>query len=617
MVAAATTVQRQTFYWVGSNTAMINAGFSQVPAGSTVGYGFSGPWGYQASFGTLFPTTATGDVYWGDKDNWMVQVRGATLTTTNNPTTSSTGGFSGGASAGVNLSSISSNNQKGYYWKPATRIPHRGDTVIFKYIPQDHVSGLTFTAPLSPCLFGGRGNSGGNMWIGDLSGGMTTGNANAVGPIRKVLVDRSYFEMGGTGGMLQGKVPYPGFFWGIPEYVGGATADGIHFGGLNVNAQFVDIFGPGVTSFGVDPARNFTDPHGIYINDVENCTDLHVRSMNFVTYGGTCNNMIFDSHISTGLTGFRSEGVERIELPFSGSSGANFGYIHTKNAILDTLNITPTLWNARTIIEDPGNQLQNIVYGPHTTRGQCPVTYYGISVNTIEMKPTARIGGLPSDLGDGSYQNADFEAGTVAQITSGPFFTYGFRKTCGLYVGGYTADPLGAFGSSDRIEIQTLKFSGENDSWGDAINANPSYSSNFYKSFNNCFFANSGMTIQNIELFDGSFAVSHAYDGGNTYDFDYENQAIGISAGFVGSGSHMDMRHPEDQEFSNVFLGDSSSSDPNRGLLFFGGNTPNYLISFAPTQYVKFGPPVTGQTGAASSTTERSRTIRRVLPNRD
>ena len=88
MVAASTTVERQTFYWVGSNTAMVNAGFSQVPAGSTVGYGFSGPWGYDSAFNLSFPSVATGDVYWGDAKNWMIQVRGVTLTTTPNPTAS-------------------------------------------------------------------------------------------------------------------------------------------------------------------------------------------------------------------------------------------------------------------------------------------------------------------------------------------------------------------------------------------------------------------------------------------------------------------------------------------------------------------------------------------------
>lgn len=605
MVAASTTVERQTFYWVGSNKAMINAGFSQVPAGSTTGYGFSGPWGYQASFGTLFPTTATGDVYWGDKDNWMVQVRGATLTTAKNLTASSTGGFSGGASAGVNLNAITLNNQKGYFWKPATRVPHRGDTVIFKYIPVDHLAGLTFTAPLSPCLFGGRGDSGGNMWIGDLSGsGMTTGNANAIGPIRKIHLDRTYFEMD----KVQGKVANSGFFFGIPDFIGGVSADDKHFGGLNLHAQFLDIHGPGVTSYGIPLNNNFTDPHGIYINDVEDCTDVTLNTMNCVVYGGTCNNLIVNSHISTGLTNFH-DGSNRIEM--LNATTPNTGYVDLKLSTLQTINFQPTLWNSRTIIKDPGGDCDTIVYGPHTSRGVCRVAYYGTSVNTIQIAPTRIMHSL-----EVSETTPPFVADVDSTEEQSDLFAAAFRKGCALYVGGFTADAVGGFGSNNRIEIDTLKFEGQNN-FGDQIGPSVEVAdSEDFNAFNNAFAANSGMTIQNINMFDGAFTIGQEHDGGNTFDFGYENQAIAISAGFVGRGAHLDMRHPEDPIFSNVIIGDPSSTDPNRGILVFDGAADSKL-SFAPTQLAKIGPPVTGNTGAAATTTERRRSVRRTLPARD
>ena len=615
MVAAATTVQRQTFYWVGSNTAMINAGFSQVPAGSTVGYGFSGPWGYHQSFGSQFPTTATGDVYWGDAANWMVQVRGSTLTTAPNPVVSSTGGFASGASAGNDLGGITS-IQKGYYWQPATRIPHRGDTVIFKYIPVDHAAGLTFTAPLSPCLFGGRGNSGGNMWIGDVLGGMTTGNANAIGEVRKIVVEKSYFEQDAP----EGTIPRTGFIsWGMPDYITDPSADGMSFSGINIKAQFVEINGCGVTAYGTDGAGTRSDNNKVYISDLEDCGEVTLRSKSLDIYGGTCNNLIIESYIPTGLTGFINPTNPTQVIEGGGGGLPTFGFISTKCSVLNTIRMTPTLLNSFVSISDPGGSCQNFVYGPYAKDARTLVAYYTNGVNTITRKPTQKVA-ADSTIRTLTNKN-EISAPEVGNLTNTNFsggVARLFRQGSSLYVGGFTSGTQYGLGSVQRTEIQNLMFDDHN-SWDDTI-AQTNFSENSrlgrdYRSFNNGIALNSGMTIQNINLTEGNLHISSEHDGGNTYDFDYNNNAIGISAGYIGFDGQLDMRHPSDFSFANIFVGESTSSDPNRGVLVLSGGK-NSIINFAPTHFAKWGPPASGQTGGASESTQRSRSVRRTLPSR-
>jgi hypothetical protein len=465
MVAASTTVERQTFYWVGSNTAMVNAGFSQVPAGSTVGYGFSGPWGYDSAFNLSFPSVATGDVYWGDAKNWMIQVRGVTLTTTPNPTASSTGGYPAGGSAGTDLGGVSG-VQRGYYWKPATRIPHRGDTVIFKYIPVDHAAGLTFTAPLSPCLFGGRGNSGGNMWIGDVVGGMTTGNSNAIGEVRKIVLDKSYFEQDGAAG----RIHRLGFAsWGMSDWVPDVQGDGVTFSGLNLKAQFMEINGPGQTGYStINSETQYAQTSNIRINDLEDCGDVTIRAKHMVIYGGTCNNFIIESFLPTGLTGFRHPSNSNLSVE-GGGQYESHGFIISDCSVLNTIRVTPTLLNSKVTINDPGGSCQNFLYGPYAKSDSATVAYYTKGVNTITRKPTQKVAGHPLiEAVTNKYEISAPEVHDMTQTLASAAVARYFRNGSTLYVGGYTAGEQSGLGSTERTEIQNITFQDHNQ-WSDDI----------------------------------------------------------------------------------------------------------------------------------------------------
>lgn len=610
MVAASTTISRQTFYWVGSNQAMINAGFSQVPAGATVGYGFSGPWGYDSVFSTAFPTTATGDVYWGDKNNWMVQVRGATLTTAPNPIASSTGGYAAGASAGTDLGGITG-TQRGYYWEPATRIPHRGDTVIFKYIPVDHDAGLTFTAPLSPCLFGGRGNSGGNMWIGDLAAGMTTGNANAVGELNRLILDKSYFEQDGPAG----QVARWGFSsWGMGNHIPDTNADGLTWSGINVKAQFLELNGPGQTGYdgSVVPFSR------IAVNDVENCGQVHFNSKFGWIYGGTCNNLHLGQFIPSGLTGFRNASNTNQFIEGGGSSTPT-GIIETRCSVLNTIDITPTLLNSIMLINDPGGSCEKVIYGPYAKSAAAGVYLYTGGVQEIFRRPTEKLAGNSLiRAATGLYEITAKQIAETSNVSLSRNLARLFRNDTSINVAGWTANPpAGGLASDTRTTIGVVNYS-NSEAWGDYADRNFSYNSALdkdFRGFNNGIAINSGMTIDTLYLSQGCLHISEWHQGGNTYDFDYENTAIAVSGGFIALDGHLDMRHPENPDFANFIVGDSTSTDPNRGILMLSGGRGS-RIDFAPTQYAKWGPPASGQTAGASESARRGRRVTRTLSSR-
>lgn len=615
MVAASTTLSKQTFYWVGSNQAMINAGFSQVPAGSTTGYGFSGPWGYDSVFGTAFPTTATGDVYWGDKDNWMVQVRGATLTTAKNERASSTGGFAAGASAINDITGITG-SQKGYYWKRADRIPHRGDKVIFRYIPVDHAAGLTFTAPLSPCLFGGRGDSGGNMWIGDLDGsGMTTGNANAIGELDRIMLEKSYFEQDGPAGQIARQ----GFSsWGMPNHIVSTNADGLTWNGINIKSQHVELNGAGQTGYD----GSLVGWHKISINDLEDCGEVRLNSKYGFIYGGTCNNLHLGQYIPSGLTGFRNASNTSQFIEGGGAGGVQdnpAGYVETECSVLNTIDITPTLLNSTMLINDPGGSCEKVIYGPYSKNANAGVYLYTGGLQEVFRKPTEKLAG--NSLIRTATGLNEISAGQISEMANMSLsrnLARLFRNDTSINIAGWTANPSASGLASDtRTTVDLINFSNSGN-WGDLADRNFSHNSALdkdFRGFNNGVALNSGMTIDRVFLSQGCVHISKHHQGGNTFDFNYENNAIAVSGGWVALDGHLDMRHPEHPDFANFIVGDSTSTDPNRGLLVLSGGKGS-RIDFAPTQYTKWGPPASGQTAGASESARRGRRVTRTLSSR-
>ena len=190
-----------TFVWRGNNRTWSDfsaAAFRGYGDGTTVGTTFdlpwlngasggasgaSGPWNwYEVGFydegrnplepahrgdtkGCSFGLTHDIDSYWGITSNWLLELPGG-----------------------------SGNGQSDVYYAPTSRVPHRGDIVKFKYVGRDEAKGLTYSIPLSPILFGGRGKSGASadVWVAQ-AGGFGGTLADTTGALSEVIVEPSYF----------------------------------------------------------------------------------------------------------------------------------------------------------------------------------------------------------------------------------------------------------------------------------------------------------------------------------------------------------------------------------------------------------------------------------------
>jgi len=156
-------------------------------------------------------TTAT---YFNAVENWFVQIEGST----------SGQGASGPGSSPVSV-------------RPATRLPEGGDVVKFMALPNDPYNGLTGGPwPKNPCLWGGRGFSGGGAgntgykWIGAV--GLTTNHYTG---LASVIVEESYGRTAGNLGRgwrlgLIGGYGTSNEFDGLTASKDGVVWDGLYLG---------------------------------------------------------------------------------------------------------------------------------------------------------------------------------------------------------------------------------------------------------------------------------------------------------------------------------------------------------------------------------------------------
>lgn len=577
-------VSNQTFYWAGSNRAMIAAGNS-FPAGSTYGIGFSGPWGFNEYYLGGFPYNATGDVYWGRAENWFVKVMG------------SSGGTNEGGSAGY-FDYADESDPDVWYWAPADRVPHRGDSVVFTHVERNDNRGLTFQMPLSPCLFGGRGSSGGvNMWIGDVFGGSITGNNNAIGGLASAIVEESYWNAGNTSGKIDSENGFR--IWGMRSHLAGVSADNLDWQGINIKTDRLDIDGTWLrnpsTSGGTE---NFRTPnHVAWINDVEDCGTVRTGMLWFDIYGGTCNNFIFDDYHRSGAT----EWEDFDEAVVSSS----FGVSRINLSVLETIRVTPKLFHTRVSWYDPSASTDHFVWGPQRVSRGSRFFYGTDRVTNIESYPHAGWGATLSAINISLNTQGYVDSGVLSG-TEEPNF---WEK---LIVGGKEVTETGSTGNS-RVVIDNLKMYQDNTLHDDVLNTtfNCSYTSNFVsgnlrnfdiQGFNNQVKIMSGCTISNIEINGGRLAVSGYHPGGVTHDGSSDDKSIRVDS--VGRGpvgyldgrySEIDAEHPYFANYNYFIGGDPGSTSVEDGIQILDSAAK---VKFAIGQYLKVAPTPYGSTAA-------------------
>jgi hypothetical protein len=577
-------VSNQTFYWAGNNRAMIAAGNS-FPAGSTYGTGFSGPWGFNTYYSETFPYNATGDVYWGDAANWFIKVSGTS------------GGTNDGGTAGY-FDYNEGSDPDAWYWAPADRIPHRGDNVIFNHVPRNDARGLTFQMPLSPCLFGGRGNSGGNMWIGDVAGGMTTGNVDAGGGLASMIVEESYWNAGRTDGKIDSTSGFR--TWGMRSNLNGVSADGKAWEGINIKADGLEIDGTWLRNpkLNGDSTDNITPQHAAWINNMEDCGNVRIGMKSFDIYGGTCNNFIFDDYHRSGVTLWSNfdEGKNSV---------LSLGRANIQLSVLETIRLTPKLYHTRTSWYDPSGQTDKLIWGPQrvSTKGYL---YYGTDrITSVESYPHAGFGATLGAFVDISMRTQQLiDNGSLGGPLE-PDFWEPFILT------GKEFTQMGSTGNS-RIIVDSLKLYDNNpydeDQYGAASTA---YISRFMgdsiasvQGFNNTVRFSSGATISNLQILGGKVAVAGSHPGGVTWDASADDKSIRIDstgrgpAGWIqGRNTEVDASHPYFQVYNHFIGGDPGSTAIEDGLQVLDIMA---TIKFAYNQYLKVAPTPYGTTAAFS-----------------
>ena len=581
-------VSNQTFYWAGSNRAMIAAGNS-FPAGSTYGTGFSGPWGFNLYYSTQFPYAATGDVYWGDAANWFIKVSGTS------------GGTNDGGSAGYFDFNFGS-DPDAWYWAPADRIPHRGDNVIFKHEPRNDARGLTFQMPLSPCLFGGRGDSGGNMWIGDLAGdGMTIGNLDAVGSLASMIVEESYWNAGNTSGTIDTN----GFrTWGMRSNLNGVSADGKAWEGINIKSERVEIDGTWLRNPTL--GNNTTPQHAAWINNVEDCGLIRTGMKSFDIYGGTCNNFIFDDYHRSGATQW---GTFDVGIAGQGGPGVpppppipTVGMANIQLSVLETIRFTPNLYHTRISWYDPSAQTDKLIWGPQRVSDKS-YFYYGTDrITTVESYPHTGWGATLVAY-DISLRTQTLIDNNSLAGPNEPDFWQPFILT------GKEFTQMGSTGNS-RIIIDSMKLY-DNNPYDDGIlgTLSTDYISRFMgdsnvsvRGFNNTVRLASGATISNLQILGGKLGVADGHPGGVTWDSSTDDKSIRIdsagrgSAGWIqGRDTEIDASHPYFQVYNHFIGGDPGSTAIEDGLQILDSKSS---VKFAYNQYLKVAPTPYGSTAA-------------------
>jgi len=614
-------VSNQTFYWVGSNQAMIAAGNS-FPAGSTYGTGFSGPWGYNKYYATSFPYNATGDVYWGDRNNWFVKVAGGT-------------GGSGGTSG--YFDDDLGGSDEGWYWTTADRTPHRGDNVIFTSLSPNVERGLTFQAPLSPCLFGGRGNSGGNMWIGDISGDMGPNNVDAAGELGTLRIEGSYFNGGRSDGKID--IDTPGFptgsdgvtnenngfrVWGMRKLLDGVSADGHHWEGISIKSDAVFINGTYLTNPTPGDYDDYITPrHAVYIQDLENCNYVLIGMKEFYIYGGTCNNFYYNDYTNYGVDTFRAPNGNYFECGI-GSSGLpgrpDAGRAEVTLSVLDTLRVTPLIFNSSVDWHDPGGQCDTLVWGPKRVTGdsntgrEAKFRYGSPTISKIDSYPC---------FGYGATSNAtdiyNYWRNPLASPASFVPQPHTLNMNSGLELSGPSRFIEGSTGS-DRIVVDLLKTYATNvnhpgvgtvprtvyiGSWGGAVNIPWDIAG-----WNNSVGLASGAIISSLVHGGGNINVALAHPGGYTWDSPSESPEIRIDsllrgpAGTIrGTYSEINPNHIVYSNYNHFSVGDPGSTAIEDALQVLDDG-PRIKVAFG--QIMKVGPVPYGSTAAfAESSKEK------------
>lgn len=595
-------VSNQKFYWVGSNQAMIAAGNS-FPAGSTYGTGFSGPWGFNQFYRNEFPYNATGDVYWGDKNNWMVKITGST-------------GGSGGT-AGY-FDDESGDNESGEYWAVADRIPHRGDHVFFTSVMPNQSEGLTFQIPLAPCLFGGRGVSGGSgMWIGDVAGGAVTGNADAMEGLSTLKIDETYFNGGREDGKIkQFQFPNGGMsaeagglnVWGMRDLLAGVSGDNLTWEGISVKSDVTIVQGTYLTSPD-HTTDDFTDTrtprHIVAFNDIES-DDIVMGMKEFYIYGGTCNNFYYNDYHGDYPDTFEIDGKF---FDYRDQFTIDSGRAEVTLSVNDTLRVTPKIFNALVDWRDPAGGCDTIVWGPSRLVGmgnnvEAGSFRYGAStINKVEAYPANGFGYTASASTIKLMVEAAGQAGVGLQLPPNVLL-----KTSGLELSGPSRLVQGSTGD-DRTVVSTLNMYATNVNHipGPAIGRtiyDLGNQTHDLSGWNNSVRLASGATISTLVLKGGNLNLSYGHPGGSTWDTSAEDPGVRVdsvgrdAAGQInGAASEIDLRHPVQSNFGRFIIGDPGSSAIEDGLQFLDTRP---TIKTANYQFLKVGPTPFGSTAAFS-----------------
>ena len=649
-------VERKTFLWIGNDRAYrteqesigITAGSSH-PTYSTHPYGSTGIEGWNDFFGQYWNVGGGGieipgstghkralDVFWNNKDNWAEKVSG----------------ISGGD--GITPGGV----YEGSYYIKASRIPHRGDHVVFEYVTGTTGNGLMrgyvgetegfsgaasygkpFNAPMSPCLFGGysRTNDGlsgeGSIWANAETSGASASNRR--GPLSSVKVFPSYFHhkygvMGdsqytgwaGDGSNLMRDSGYP--YWGGRVITSG-------------------VGGPSGGSFG-----NVAWTVGN--------TGINLRALDVqINSPYRMNNASLDSTVPGTVTNAAKYGGQTISLQGGDESPFTICRLGYSDNIIN-LNV-----GCRMFIQH-GGSVNNLsvsdLYMPFATDAErrelasskgAPEEPYGEDkggmvnivalanstiTNTLRCDPCWYSGIIDNDSG-GGIGNPD--------IIWGPYYAYGTftprvtaagTVTCypqqiagkDLFVSDIEAgngsdgwDGVGwpakfasfeLLGPSEnkRFSATTIDMKEFNPRW-DVVTSEGTKTVDFARrGFNNTMSVGAGCTVTNLNVDAGFFKIGESHSGGDTFDASDEVSDIVILNGYAEEKALVSGENPRVPSFNSFYIGKGGVSETGNN---FQIRSKDAEFDFSSGVYLRSGPATTGFTGAGYKFVQAPRATKR------